>query len=145
MWMSKSQNVHFQCFSFRFQEVSRSFQEVPSFPVHFFPPWILWHAYHLSSFFSIIFGPDFNENPRAPCCLAARWDFQTLAEGGAVYWPSCICTANDLNLVCKTYCWRAPYTREIEQPCVFSMVCWSFLSIRKREIVMIKRQKAFLL
>ncbi len=29
---------------------------------------------------------------------SARWDFQTLAEGGAVYWPSCICTANDLNL-----------------------------------------------
>lgn len=124
-------HVHFQCF-----EISRSFKVVSGSSI-------------LSrGFSSIIFGPDFKGNPRAPCCLSARWDFQTLAEGGAVYWPSCICTANDLNLVCKTYCWRTPYTREIEQPRVFSMVCWSVLINKKagnrddkttRSVVMVKQ------
>ncbi|CAJ1366244.1 unnamed protein product, partial [Effrenium voratum] len=32
-----------------------------------------------------------------------RRDFATLADGGAVYWPNCLCTADDLSLFQRLY------------------------------------------
>lgn len=52
-----------------------------------------------------------------------RWDFRTLAEGCAVYWPSCICTADDLSLFHQLYQelspWNpSPYKRSKHPACV---------------------------
>jgi len=63
------------------------------------------------------------ETTRVHTTQKLRWDFQTLAEGGAVYWPSCICTANDLSLFEKLYKelspWTAsPYKRSKHPACV---------------------------
>eukprot|EP00435_Cladocopium_sp_Y103_P014370 s587_g3.t1 len=63
------------------------------------------------------------ETTRVHTTPKLRWDFTTLAEGGAVYWPSCICTADDLSLFHQLYeelsPWKAsPYKRSKHPACV---------------------------
>eukprot|EP00931_Biecheleriopsis_adriatica_P116125 TRINITY_DN91817_c0_g1_i1.p1 TRINITY_DN91817_c0_g1~~TRINITY_DN91817_c0_g1_i1.p1 ORF type:complete len:359 (+),score=71.31 TRINITY_DN91817_c0_g1_i1:36-1079(+) len=63
------------------------------------------------------------ETARVQTTPKLRRDFAKVAEGGAVYWPGCVCSPDDLNLFNRLYQelspWKAsPYKRSKHPACV---------------------------